>query len=110
MLDCINCTFLDAFPSPDDEQQLIDTREPMAMPKKTDPETDDNTALNTLKERDSLVMQLQQAKREIKMLRTERKLNRLEIERLKEERKRVQNTLEGKNAKNGDVLDSVFGW
>ena len=113
MLDCINCTLADAFPSEyGDDRYEEETRNAGRMSKKfqLDPEMEDNLDLNTLKERDSLMMQLEQAKREIKMLRAERKSNRLEIEKLKDERQQVQNTLEGKNAENRDVLDSVFDW
>jgi hypothetical protein len=111
MLDCVNCSFTDALLFPDeDDRSSTETRDAVCGQKKEADEDDNNTALNTLKERDSLVMQLEQAKREIKMLRKERKLNVLEIERLKEERQQVQNALGGIDSGNRDVLDRVFDW
>ena len=59
------------------------------------------------RERNQLLGELRQAKREIKMLRTEQGLNRSEIDKLRQERKAVQEALNGESR---DALDSLFGW
>jgi len=85
MWDCIACSLPEAFP--------VDDRST-------------GSAASTLKEeRDSLFMQLQEAKREIEMLRTEKNLRCLQIEKLKTERQEVQNTLEAEQ-----FLDRFFDW
>ena len=101
MFDCITCSYADAFPSDDRSTAIQDDHSSCSPKVKT---------TSVVHERDSLLVQLQQAKREIKILKTEQQLCRLEIEKLKAEREQVRNVLDGKHGPHRDVLDSVFDW
>lgn len=108
MFDCITCSYADAFPTDDRSTELReDERQKDSAPSEANQKTFESIIIQ---ERDSILAQLQQAKREIKLLRTERKLDRLEIEKLKVEREKVRNLLDGKHPEHRDVLDSVFDW
>lgn len=102
LFDCLNCTYADAFPADDSATHLRDTPDYQKREAEISTLKTSQTAASILQEeRDELQDQLQQAKHEIKMLRSERKLQRLEIDKLRNERKQVQNALDDRN---------VFDW
>lgn len=93
---CTTCSFADAFPTVDDMAPPpgLDSSATRNNSNRSHRLAGNEDALNDLRERDSLIAKLEEAEREIKILKTERRLYRQEIERLKEARSKVQEDLE----------------
>ena len=108
MWESCTCSFADAFPSSVDEfipvptPWVADSSTPLKnesdqnIQKQLESEQQLNKdyIITGLRERDSLMVKLEEAEREIKILKTERRMNRLEIEKLKEARSKIQEDLE----------------
>ncbi len=109
MIDCLICSYADAFPT--DERLTAPRRLEKAEVDNTPSKEDISASLSLiLQERDSLLLQLEDAKREIENLSTARNLDHAKIQKLKDQRMELRNVLDGKHIEYRDVLDSVFDW